>query len=82
VITCLHMKDEEIEQQVKVERMLLRALLSLKRESFPVDQQELYAQARRLATRNGEVSIEDIDSLSDEDVEELVSVVGDVLGLA
>jgi hypothetical protein len=73
--------DEEGKPQVKLERMLLRTLLILKKEDFPPDLHSRYEQAHSLATRNGELSIKSLQTLSDEEVEELVSVVWDVLGM-
>lgn len=40
-----------------------------------------YEEARSLATRNGELSIESLQTLTDEEIDELVSVVWDRLGL-
>jgi hypothetical protein len=61
--------------------MLLRTLLMLKKEDYPPQLHARLAEARSIATSNG-VSIESLDSLTDEEVEELVSIVSDVLGLA
>jgi hypothetical protein len=73
--------EKELTQQVRLERMLLRALLILRKEDFPADLRSRYELARSIATRNGELSIESFQTLADEEVEELVSVVWDVLGL-
>jgi hypothetical protein len=73
--------NEELTQQIRLERKLLRTLLILKKEDFPPDRRAHYEEARRLATRNGDLSIERLQSLTDEEVEELVSVAWGVLGL-
>ncbi|HYU31135.1 MAG TPA: hypothetical protein VEW48_03150 [Thermoanaerobaculia bacterium] len=72
---------KELTQQVRLERMLLRVLLILKKENFPADLRARYEEARSLATRNGKLSIESLQTLTDEEVDELVGVVWDVLGL-
>jgi hypothetical protein len=75
--------DEESAQKEKerarLERVLLWALMSLKKEDFPAGLQSRYLQIRSLASGNGKLTSESIRSLSDDEVEDLWSVVEDLL---
>jgi hypothetical protein len=73
--------SENATPQVRLDRMLLRTLLSLKKEDFPFVLRPRYEQALSIASRNGELSLESLQTLTDEEAEKLVSVVWDVLGL-
>jgi hypothetical protein len=72
---------ENATPQVRLDRVLLRIFLSLKKEDFPAELRSRYEQALGIATRNGELSLESLQTLTDEGAEKLVSVAWDVLGL-
>ncbi|HYU35271.1 MAG TPA: hypothetical protein VEW48_24220 [Thermoanaerobaculia bacterium] len=71
----LTQKDKE---RARLERVLLWALVSLKREEFPPSLQARYEQIRSLASRDGELSAESIRALTDDEVEDLWSIVEDL----
>jgi len=66
-------------ERTRLERVLLWALVSLKREELPPFLQSRYEQIRSLASQDGRLSAQGIGSLTDEEVEELWSVIEDLL---
>jgi hypothetical protein len=77
------MDEESVRQEkerARLERVLLWALMSLKRDDFPPALKPRFAQFRSLASRQGELTPESIRSLTDDEVAELWSVVEDLLG--
>jgi len=67
-------------ERARLERVLLWALMSLKKEDLPAGLQSRHALIRSLASRHGELTSESIRSLTDDEVEDLWSVVEDLLG--
>lgn len=67
-------------ERVRLERVLLWALTSLKKEELPPALQARHGQIRSLVSRNGKLTSDGIQSLTDDEVEDLWSVVEDLLG--
>lgn len=72
--------DPKEKERARLERVLLWALMSLKREDFPPALQSRYQQIRGLASRNGKLTPESLRLLTDEEIENLWSIVEDLLG--
>lgn len=72
--------ETQEKERARLERMLLWALLSLKKEDLPPGLQSRHDQIRRLTRRNEKLTPEGIKSLTDDEIEDLWSVVEDLLG--